>query len=405
MSSALSLGRRQESTWGFRVIVAGSAVASIGTAVTAIALVLDAAVIGSAVIVAAVFLAQYLPPMLLSIRVGKLVDRANPKTIWILALVCEAGALLIAAAVPILLVRVGLLAIAAVMSVASASAWFVLIPSVAGLDRTERANGIVTMASSLAGAIGPGIGAVLHEVWGTEWVLVLDGATSLILAAVVWRIVSVRHLASVDTARVDSEDSGRSARIFTADSLLRPLMLIAAGVMFGTSLEGVASVFYLREVAEGDDIVYGATLSAWAFGAIAGALVAAAKYPALTHAMRLVLGGVVMACGIVVSAAIPVVAVIFTVYLLGGLGNGYFNTALRNVIHARVSSARHGQAWATFTALSQMCIISGYLLGTPFAADHGRVVVLAAGIVPLIVAVASIASLRRHLRSSDQSER
>jgi MFS family permease len=377
-------------------VVCGMFVSFVGDSIASLGLVLDAASQGLAWGVTEVFLAELLPPLFFAPVLGLLVDRWDTRTVWISATLVQATAFTLAAATDAFHARVALVALASVFAVAASAAGFKLLPIVAGRVGVQQANGAVSAAMSLASLVGPGVGGAAHSFVGSTNLLLADAASFVVIAVIAACVVPA---GSGERMRLDSRpldgvlDGLRALRGSPAIGAMLPML---ASVICATSMEGVAGVFYLRQVA-GSDSGYGLLLAAWALGSIPGAIVAGSPRLARYDA-RLVLGGATLiAASLLVEGLVPLAVVIAVAFLAGGFGNGMHNVGVRNAIHRHVPAQAHGRAWAYYSAMANLCITVGYLLGTPNNVVSSRGVIIISGALALTATVVSAWLLRRLL--------
>jgi hypothetical protein len=176
--------------------------------------------------------------------------------------------------------------------------------------------------------------------------------------------------------------------------VVRPLLPILAAVIFATSIEGVAGVFYLRDITS-SDTVYGFLLSAWALGAVPGSLIGAWGRAGKRH-LAMVLGGAALMGGaLLIEGLVPVAAVIAIAFVVGGFGNGAHNVGVRNVVHHHIPAEMHGRAWAYFRVLVNTCVALGYLLGTPGVVFDARTAIIGSGALALLTTIYAVWRLRK----------
>jgi hypothetical protein len=121
----------------------------------------------------------------------------------------------------------------------------------------------------------------------------------------------------------------------------------------------------------------------WAGGMIVGATIKIRPvyaFPAAAIAMGLAIAG---------PAVAGYALVALTGFVLGGVGNRMFNTALGVAIYGRVDPSEQGRAWAAFGLVSSTAVLAGYLVGAVGGASNARWVMLAAGVLPILAAVAA----------------
>lgn len=384
----------------------------VGDSLASLALILDAAEQGRPWWVTAVFLSQLIPPLLLAPFLGSAVDQRDARKVWIFGLALEGAAFVAAALSPSFWLTLGFVAVANVITVATGAAAFKLLPSIAGDVPIERANAAYATTSSLAFLAGPALAGTLYPLVGSGVLMAINAATFAVAALLGWYGIA-RRLDAVAVAgeRKALLDGVRDGwRALTASPKLRPLVLIMAGVMLATSIEGVAGVFYLRAVTS-DDMLYGLLLSAWAVGALPGSMIGG--WRRASTLVLLVGGSALIGVALLVEGLVPSFWVIAAVFLVGGFGNGAHNVGVRNAVHTMVDPAAHGSAWAYYGMMANSCVALGYVLGTPNALLGARSLVITSGALGCLVVVAGVLWLWRrrtqggqpqHQRAGDQSD-
>ncbi|WP_234538272.1 MFS transporter [Streptomyces shenzhenensis] len=377
-----------------QVLIAGTLFSRLGDTLATLGLVLHAADRDIRFGVTEVMLAELIPTVLAAPLIGSVVDRFSARTVCLWALLVQALSLGAATAVGGFHVRVALVALSALAGVASVAAGFKMLPAVAGEQHTGRANSLLTAGLSVAGLIGPPLAGFLNSLWGTPALLAADAASFLVLAGCT--VLAVPSTVDVAIGRRPATRLADGYRALRDAPVVGTLMPALAAAMVATSVENVAGVYYLRDVVNGNDTMFGLFLATWALGSVPGALLAGRAGWSDRHSL-LIIGGVLgIGLGLLLTGLIPVAAVIFPLFLIAGFGNGACNVGLRNAVHARVPAEVHGSAWACFQALSRSCIGVGYLLGTPNSAVSSQGQVIISGVIPLAAMVwAAVVTLRR----------
>lgn len=364
------------------ILIVGTLFSRVGDSLASLGMVLDAADKDISWGVTEVFLADLVPTVVAAPLIGSLVDRLSARSVCLWALVAQALTLGAAAAVDAFHLRVALIAVAGLAGVASVAAGFKILPVVAGEKHTGRANSLLTAGLSAAGLLGPALAGFLHSAWGTAALLGADAVSFLVLA---WcTALDLPRSSDVTLERRPAAKLSDGYQALRRAPVVGTLLPTLAAAMLATSIEVVAGVYYLRDVADGNDTVFGLFLATWALGSVPGALLAGRAGWANRHT-ALILGGVLgISLGLLFAGIVPVAAVIFPLFLLGGFGNGVCNVGLRNAVHTHVPAEVHGSAWACYQALSRSCIGLGYLLGTPNSLVSSRGQVIISGAIPLV---------------------
>ncbi|MFJ2821933.1 MFS transporter [Streptomyces toxytricini] len=382
------MGRRaagRQGTAAVLAVVVTTFVSTTGDAAASLALVLDAARGDQTWRVTEVFLADLLPPIFLAPAIGALVDRYNARRVWLGGSLAQAALFACAAAVDGFHVRVALLALSGVLAVATGAASFALLPDISGVDRIARANSWMTTAASAAALAGPGAGGAVHTALGTGWILAFDALSFLAVAGAAAFVAPTRS-APPPTGKPLHEPTRRGLRLLRRNGATGPLLPVLAATILATAVEGVAGVFYLREVT-GSDSAYGQLLSAWALGSVIGALLA--SWNRLDGRETLLVGGgaALMGAALLAEGLIPLTGAIAVAFLAGGLGNGTHNAGVRTLVHRHVPAADHGVAWACYRVLANTCVTTGYLLGTPGVLLGARTLIVLSGAGTLLAAL------------------
>ena len=368
-------------------------------------LVLDAAASGWPVAVTAVFLAELVPPLLLAPRIGRWVDRVPLRRTWTasLAALCAVSAL--SAALDVLAARIALVGLASVFAVAASACVFTAVPRVAGPAGFSRINGVLASTRSVASLAAPALGGVAHLTVGTTGVLIFDAVSFAILAAAVAALfASAPASAGSNSApteppdRPDVEPAGRRPPVafasLRASPVVASLVPIVAGVVLATSVEGVAGVFWLREVS-GNSVVYGLVLAAWAAGSVPGALLAGHGVFGDVEHRLIIVGAGAMAAVFLAVPFITAPAVLAALFVLGGAGNAAHNVGLTNALHRFVPADQHGQAWAQLRVVINSCVVLGYLAGTPNDLLGPRTLIFVSGLLAAAVTLYGLRSWPR----------
>ncbi|MFD4510179.1 MFS transporter [Streptomyces sp. NPDC058457] len=377
-----------------QVLIAGTLFSRLGDTLASLGLVLHAADRDIRFGVTEVMLAELIPTVLAAPLIGTVVDRFSARAVCLWALLLQSLSLGAATAVGGFHARVALVALSALAGVASVAAGFKMLPAVAGEEHTGRANSLLTAGLSVAGLVGPPLAGFLNSLWGTPALLAVDAASFLVLAGCT--MLAVPKTVDVAIGRRPATRLADGYRALRDAPVVGTLMPALAASILAISIENVAGVYYLRDVVNGNDTVFGLILATWALGSVPGALLAGRAGWSDRHGQLIVTGILGMGLSLLLTGLIPVAAVIFPLFLIAGFGNGACNVGLRNAVHARVPAEVHGSAWACFQALSRSCIGAGFLLGTPNSAVSSQGQVIISGVIPLVaMAWAGVVTVRR----------
>ena len=361
---------------------------------------------GSAIGATAFFLcAQFAPAILSPFFVARL-DQRTARLVLAALYVVEAVVFAVLAWVAHHFSLASVLALALVdgtlaltARVLSRAAW-TPVTSAAGLLR--EGNAVLNTGYSVLYMVGPAIAGVLVALVGTVATLLVNVGVFAVVAVVAG---TTRGLPRAASERAPSAGRLRAALEYVrGDVTLRNLLLLqAVGIAFFTLATPVEVVFAQRSLHAGAG-GYGALLSVWGAGAIAGSLVYA-RWRALPSRTLITAGTVSVAIGFLVMAVAPSLGVALVGAAIGGLGNGMgmvaARTALQELAPERWLALLVGLNESIFYLMPGI----GFLIGGGIAALAGPRAALAVGAAGSVAVAAAVwVKLRAALAPAEVSE-
>jgi hypothetical protein len=350
----------------------------------------------SAVGSAAFFLCAQFFPALLSPAVVARVDSHPPRLVLPSLYAVEAilFAVLAWAAsrfslVPVLALALldGIVAVAA-RALARAATVGVLTP--VGLLR--EGNAITNGLFSICFMSGPALGGLVVASGGTIAALLVNSG---LFAAIALILVTAGALPRAAKQGAPAGGRVRAAIAYVrGDAQLRALLGIqtAALVLFTISMP-VEVVFVQHSLHAGAG-GYGALLSAWGAGAVAGSAAYARWHGAPARGL-IAVSAAALGVGFIVMAVAPTLAVAMIGSAIGGAGNGVESVAARTAVQEQTPERLMALVMSLNESLSQAAPGGGILLGGVIAALAGpRVALAVAGAGSLLVSVAIWVVLR-----------
>lgn len=347
--------------------------------------------------VTAVVLANLIPPIGLAPVLGWIVDRTSGRGAWtvslILSAVCATGIAFLESPVAL----VGLAAIQSTCAVVISAAVFKLLPLAASMD--ERAASSFAVGIGSVASVGAPPLAAFAATMGVDIAFWICGALLAVASVMVARTSSREvHVEVERTAWHEVWLGTRTIRTMTALKVFVPVML---GVVVVTSMEGVAGVFYLQNVAD-SPVGYALLLSAWAVGSLAGATLTGRSGFSLGAVHCILLGGLVVSVAIMIEGLIASAVVIAVAFIGGGVGNAIHNVGVRNLVYAEVPRRQQAQVWSVVGATFSGAAAIGNFLGTPGLIAPARTVIVIAGVLGVLMVLGTLAwmFLRRRVGAS-----
>lgn len=348
---------------------------------------------GSALGSAAFFIcAQFLPALLSPAVVARL-DRHLPRRVLpgMYALEAVLFGVLAWFAHHFLLVPVLALALvdgvvaAASRSMAAAARTHVLKP----LDLLHEGNAVANVGFSAAFMAGPAIGGLVVATGGTIAALLVNcglfAAIALVLAITV--LPEVRAQASSSLGRLS--DGLRQVR---RDRLLSRLITVqAVGLVFFTVTIPV-EVVYAQHTLHAGPGGYGALMSAWGLGAVAGSA-AFARWRRRSTAVLVSSSGAALGVGFAAMAVAPDLAVAVVGAAIAGIGNGVESIAAKTAVQERTAESWMALVVSLNDSVSEIAPGAGILLGgviTALASTRIAFGVAAAGSLAFAAAVPAL---------------
>lgn len=379
-------------------VASGASTAGDGIRFAALPL-LSAMLLRSPVQIAAVTAVATLPWLLFGLPAGVLVDRVRRVRVMVVADLCRAAALL-ALVVGLALDRVGfleLVVLAFVMGtgeVAFDLASFAVLPSVVAPELLERANGrlfaVQTAGRDIVGHLAGGVLIGVSRVWP----FLVDAATFLV-SAVLLRGMPDPPVPPRAPSRI--RDDIREGITFLARDRTLLALALAAGVVNAVQLGQIAILPLLaRDRLHLPTAWYGGLLAASAVGGIAGGWLAERLNERLGRRRVLVAGVALLAVQSAAIGLVPVSAVAFAGFFLGGAATMAWNVVAVSLRQARVPAELLGRVGSTYRLISWGAMPVGAVLLGAIAAGYGPAVpFVLSGAVTAAVAVALAAVLAR----------
>jgi MFS family permease len=382
----------------FRLLWTARAVSFLGDSLSLVALMLHVAeTTGQALAVAVLLLAGDFAPALLGPLTGTVADRLDRRRVMV---ACELvqGALVAVIALwlpslPLLLVLVGLRAVAGqVFQPASRAAVPVVVPE----PDLGRANAAVGVATNGGETLGPLVAALLLPVLDVRGVLLVDAATFLVSAAMLGFLPAM-----------PGDGPGRERVSFLADArtglryvwgqrTVRAVALGYVAIVACNGIDDVALVFLATDTLGGGEGAVGLLLAAVGVGLLAGYAVAARTRRRVAMPALLLAGFAVSSAGNLLTGLAWAVAAAFTLQAVRGLGIAALDVAATTLVQRIVPTGLLGRVFGTLYGGIGVAAALAYLLGgllldrtTP------RVAFVTAGTAGLLATAATALALRR----------
>ena len=370
-----------------RIIVVAYGLSSLGDYLALITLTLRVAdLTDSGWAISGLLLAGLVPLVVLAPVAGYLVDRFETARVLTLTALAQTG-------IALLLVPLdspaAILALFATLSAGFAitqPALFALTPVAVGEEKTTEANAYLEMARWGGATLGPLLAGWITATAGPDVALFGNAATFLMVALAVPFLRVRRPPSQVAEAGTRKGEMRRGITYLARD---RTLALVAGAValmVVFAAVDNVAEVFFARDVLGAGDVGYGALITAWTLGMVAGASGIGRRLPDRFLARAVLLGPVGGGAAIALAAAMPSVPLALAAFLVGGVANGVELVAMRSLIHRRAPEHLRGRVFAAYYGVVNAAQIAAMGLGGALMSAAGaRASLLIGGLGTLAV--------------------
>jgi predicted MFS family arabinose efflux permease len=258
------------------------------------------------------------------------------------------------------------------------------------VDLLHEGNALINTLFSLSFLAGPLIGGA---------VVALGGTVSALLANCALFALMALSLATANLPRsgADGPKAGRlRASLAHARSdrgLLVMLGLHGIGLVFFT-ISMPVEIVYVSHSLHAGPAVYGALLSAWGGGAVAGSGIYA-RWRRGQPATLITTSAAVIGIGFALMAAAPSIAIALVGAVLGGIGNGVESVSMQTAIQDRTPERWMAVIMSLNEAIANVAPGLGILIGGVITAlTSPRIGLATAGVGSLAFAVLALLSLR-----------
>jgi MFS family permease len=346
------------------LVVVAKSVSLLGDQVAALALTLRLQAHGAGTVaVAGLLVAALVPLVVLAPLVGRLVDGHDSRLLLVSSSLAQAALCAVLAFQTATAPTLALVAALGCGQAVNGATWQALLPGIVGREGLPRAMGLNQAGMTAASIAAPALAGLLFATYGARVPLLLDASTFLAIT-VAALLVTTRHGRASSAAGPDGRAravrSAAGLRILRADPLLRTLLLLLAVFVGLGSMVNVVDVFLVRDTLHADATWYGVSGAVLAVGMLVAALLAGRLRGDGALARAFVASTVVLALGLLGSAAVPNVFVLIPLSALIGAANGVLNVTLGALMMGRAAAEVRGRVAAALSGVASAAQITAY---------------------------------------------
>jgi MFS family permease len=328
-------------------------------------------------------------PGFLSPALGAVADRRPDRRA--LMIQCELGQAVlygvIAAWLPPYAGLLALVALATFFSRTFSAASKSSIPALVDRGDLLSANALINTVFNLQVALGPAIGGLLVAVTGgSRAAIAIDAASFAVSGFLMLGLPRIPRAAGDAVGAGLGADVREGLTYIARDPLLRVLIgSIFAFVMFA-SLDNLAVVFLVRNVLGEGPFAYGAAMSAFGFGMIAGALGLVRRWSRVHPATVVLVSMLFTGAGNLLVGVSPTIGLVIVFMGLAGVGNGLILVGEDTLLQRHVPQRLLGRVTGAQAAAIFLATTLTYAAGGVFVdVTSPRTVLIVSGVAVFVV--------------------
>jgi len=353
--------------------------------------------------------ADLLPAMLLGPIFGAIADRWSRRRCAIAADLIRVVAFIGIAVVDSFGATVAFAVLAGIGTGLFTPATVAGLASISGEKRLPAATALYGAASDFGYTLGPAVAAGGLAVLGAETLMVANGATFAISAAVLWKLSwgqapgTSSPQSPIRPARAILRDARDGVRLAAGLRGTRTVLLAGGALLFFGGLLNVAELILAREELDAGETGFSLIVAVFGLGFICGSL-SGSKGGDLTELKRrFLVGAGFWGLGMIAAGLAPNLVIALLAFGVTGFGNGAVLVYERQIIQNTVSDASLGRLFGlrdSFTAWSFALAFAS--AGVLISALGPRTLLVSAGVGALLVLGLAALALRGEWGAGDE---
>jgi MFS family permease len=380
----------------FGLLALATLTSALGTWLAFVALTIDVFDrTDSATWVSALFIADFLPAIVIGLTAGTLVDRMPRRRLMIASDLVRVA---VFALLPFAGSAAVIIALAAVAGFATGffrPAVYAGLPNLVPDRDLANANSILQTIENTAWGVGPILGGVLVAATGPDAAYWINAATFLVSAALLARIPSRLLQAAAAAGRGYWRDLADGFALIRRSRALLTVLGAWNIVMLATAGANVSEVVLAKDAFSAGDFGYGLLVGATGGGLAVGSLFAGSFLE--SRSLSAVYGAAIglIALGLGAAAASPNVWVAAVCVAVVGAGNGAAVVCNALLVQRGAPDALRGRAFTVLMSSNYVVLGLGMVVAGPLTDATGpRAVWAIAGLLAAVAAVIGLALAR-----------
>lgn len=354
-----------------------------------------------------VLLADFLPAMLLGPVFGAAADRWSRRTCAVVADLARAAAFVGIAFVGSIEATVALALVGGLGAGLFQPAILAGLPSLVAPDRVPAALSLYGSIREVGTTAGPALAAAALLAIGPETLILVDGLTFLVSAAVLAALPFGRHAPRADSAGPRPSLLSEAREGLRATGRLpgvRVLILASSAVLLFAGMLNVAELIFAKDELGVGDSGFSILVALGGAGIVIGSTLGARRGTLADQRRRYLAGVLLLGAALLALSAAPSFAIACPIVVLIGLGNGLVLVYGRVLIQRIVPEGLLGRVFGIKDAfLSAAFGIAFLTAGALVTAFGTRTLLVVAGTGSLLVWGAAGVLLRRSWRGDAEA--
>ena len=349
----------------------------------------------SATWVSALFIADFLPAIVIGIAAGTIVDRMQRRRLMIIS---DLVRVVVFLALPFAGSAGVIVALAAVAGFATGffrPAVYAGLPNLVPDEELASANSVLQTIENAAWAVGPLLGGILVAATGPDVAYVINAFTFLVSAALLTRIPGRLLQAAAAAGHGYWRDLAEGFALIRRSRALLTILAAWNVVMLATAGANVSEVVLAKEAFDAGDFGYGLLVGATGVGLAIGSLLAGSvlESRALSAVYGTAIG--VIALGMGVAAVSPNVWIAAVCVAFVGAGNGAAVVCNALLVQRGAPDELRGRAFTVLMSSNYVVLGLGMLAAGPITDAIGpREVWALAAVLSGVAALIGLAMAR-----------
>jgi MFS family permease len=358
-----------------------------------------------------VLIADLLPAMLLGPLFGAVADRWSRRWCCVAADLVRAVAFLGIAFVDGFVPTIALAAIAGAGTALFTPASLAGLPSLVAEERRPAAMSLYGAIADVGFTAGPGLAAVILAFAGAEDILILNGFSFAICAAILamvpfGAIPPDERRAEGIPAPTLFQDAREGLAVVARMSGVRVVIAGSAAALFFGGVFNVGELLFAREELDTTEAGYSILVALFGLGFVGGSLAGSGGGSQALLRRRFLQGGALMGLGFLLSGLAPTLVVALFTFTIAGFGNGMLLVHERVILQEMVPDRLLGRAFGVKDALTAWSFGTAFLAaGAILTVIDSRALIVASGVGGLIVTGFCALALRREALAQQAAQR